>query len=262
MSLNETRLVRHVAVHILPSIFLDDAVESVERRIVIGGIAGDHFALETRLQKIKSRARHLIRLHQIGIVGVDMRVDLDADIGSVRVRKAAVDFIETWRLVVEEFSILLPANKILQRLEHGEIGLEFSGLELSVDLRVEHIAEAAGDRNVHSMIARGKILRRSLPGCRRSARVENDAALGLCLLIECVQALRSGWHSAEDHRHKGRSYARDPAAEPCKHSFCHKYSFDKSRNSVSPRLPPRRAYHPRQTFVAGRRKTPHRGWKN
>src|ERR1700687_2497834 len=127
-----------------------------------------------------------------------MRVDLDAYVGSVRVRKAAIDFVEPLRLVVEEFSLLLPAHEVLQRLEHAEIDFEFAGLELRVDFRVEYIAEAAGDRDVHARIARGKILRRSLPGSRRSAGVDDDAALGLRLLIERVEVLRPRRHCARD----------------------------------------------------------------
>src|SRR5260370_36428340 len=127
-----------------------------------------------------------------------MGVDVDGGVGSVSVRKAAVNFVELWRLVVEEFSILLPANKILQRLEHGEIDLEFAGLELSVDLRIEHVAEAAGHRNVHTGIARRKIFCRSLPGRRRAARIEDDAAFGLCLLVERVEALRACRHRTEN----------------------------------------------------------------
>jgi len=117
---------------------------------------------------------------------------------------AALNFVETLRLVVEEFSILLPANKILQRLEHGEIDLEFTGLELRVDLRVKHVAEAAGDRHVHAGIARGEILCRSIPGRRRSARVENDAAFGLCLLVERVEALRPRRRRPESKHRQGR----------------------------------------------------------
>src|SRR5713101_8520338 len=98
MPLNETRLICHVAVHILPAVFLNDAVEGVERRSVIGGIAGDHFPFETRLQEIESRTRDVFGLHQIWIVAVHMSVDLDARVSSARVHKAAVDFVEAWRL--------------------------------------------------------------------------------------------------------------------------------------------------------------------
>src|SRR6202790_1157575 len=162
-----------------------------------------------------------------------MRVDLDADVGSVRVRKAAIDFVEPLRLVVEEFSLLLPAHKVLQRLEHGEIDFEFAGLELRVDFRVQYIAEAAGDRDCHTGIAPGKILRRSLPGRRGAARVEDYAAFGLRLLIERVKTLGARRHCAEDERREGRSGVRESAAEPCGYVFFHEHSSDKFRNRVS-----------------------------
>ena len=90
MALDEIRLVGHVAVHVGPAIFLDDAVEIVERGVVIGGIAGDDFALEARVEEVEGRARHVFGLHQVGVVGVSVGVDLDGDEGSGRV-------FESWR---------------------------------------------------------------------------------------------------------------------------------------------------------------------
>ena len=50
-------------------------------------------------------------------------------------------------------ALRLPAHEIVQGLEHREVDLELAGGELGIDLLVEHVGKAAGDRNFDAGIA-------------------------------------------------------------------------------------------------------------
>src|SRR5580704_16937211 len=52
MALDEIGLVGHILRHVTPTVFLDDQIEIVERRVVVGGINGDDVAAELGFEKI------------------------------------------------------------------------------------------------------------------------------------------------------------------------------------------------------------------
>src|ERR1019366_8295710 len=120
------------------------------------------------------------------MVSLGVGADLDGDEGSVGVFKAGINFVEALRLELQEYSLLLPAHKVLQRLEHGEVNLKLAARELRVDLLVEHVAEPTGNRNGDARVAHGKILGGSVPWRRWAARVEDQRAFGFCFFVERV----------------------------------------------------------------------------
>ena len=91
MTLDEIRLVRHVAVHELPAVALHDCVEPVQRDVVIGRVRGDRLAPELRLQEIERRLRDGGRPYALAVVGVRDQVDGDADPLRIWILERGVD---------------------------------------------------------------------------------------------------------------------------------------------------------------------------
>ena len=192
MPLDEVRLVGHVLVHVVPAVFQHDLVEQPQGRVVVGRVGRDHPALELRFEKIRRRVRHVGRGDVLGVVHVGHGVHHHAVERALGVLEALIDGVEARRLVGQQLPLRLPAHEILQGLEDRGIDLELAVLDLLVDLLVEHVAEAACDRDLDAGIALLEDARRRLPRRGRPADIEHERAFGFGRGVDGVGALRAG----------------------------------------------------------------------
>ena len=218
MALDEVRLVGHVLVHVVPAVFQHDLVEQPERRVVVGRVGRDHPALELRLEKIRRRVRHVGRGDVLGVVHVGHGVHHHAVERAVGVLEALVDGVEARRLVRQQLSLRLPAHEILQGLEDRGIDLELAVLDLLVDLLVQHVAEAACDRDLDAGIALLEDARRRLPWRGRPADIEHERAFGFGGGVDRVGGLRVGGEGRRRHKaEQGKRRGDTASVRECGH---------------------------------------------
>ena len=103
---------------------------------------------------------------------------------AVRVLEARVDGVEAVRFVLQELAFRLPAHEVVQGLEDSRVDLELAVLELLVDFLVEHVGEAARDRDLDAGITLLEDFRLRLPRRGRPADIEHEGTLGFGLGIK------------------------------------------------------------------------------
>ena len=179
MALDEVRLLRHVFVHVAPAVFLHDVVEDPQRDVVVGRIGGDDLALELRLEEIERRVRHVGGGDLFGVVHVGHDIHHRRPEGAVGVLERRIHLVEAGGLERQQPAFGFPAHEVGDGLQDRGIDLELSGGDLLIDLLVEHVGEAAADRNLDAGIAVLENLRARLPGRRRAADIERERAFAL-----------------------------------------------------------------------------------
>ncbi len=192
MALDEVRTVGHVFGHVVPAVFLDDGVEKIERGIVVRGIGGDHLAAELRLEEIERGLRHVGGAHELRVVLIRHGDHHHAVERTVLVLEARIDRIEVVGLEREQVAVALPAHEVVQGLEDRGIRDELVVLDLLIDLLVQHVAEAAGDRHLDAGIPLLEDLGQALPLRGRASDIEHEGAFGLGLGVDLVATFGPG----------------------------------------------------------------------
>ena len=203
---HEARLLRHVLVHVVPAVFLHDHVEHRNGGVIFGRIGGDELAPKPGLKKIERGFRHLGRRQELGVVGVDDGVDADRGEGAVLVLVGRIDRVRALGLEQEQRARLLPLAEVLDGLKDREIRLHAFGRELLLDLLIEAVAQAAGERDGDAGKALLEVLDPAVMGAGRAGAVEHQRLLELGLLVQRVHALgmreRCATDGQRDERHQ------------------------------------------------------------
>jgi hypothetical protein len=162
-------------------------VEQIERRVVVMRIDADQLAVEHGFQEIQRRFRRVLGPHQLGVVGVTNGVGAERHVGAIGVLEVRQDGVEAVRFERKQHAAPLPGDEILHGLEEGQVDFELLVGELLFDALVEHVAEAAGHRDLDAGILLLEQLDASLVRRRGAAGVERQRAFLFGLLVQRVE---------------------------------------------------------------------------
>ena len=214
----KARLLRHVFVHVAPAVFLHDVIEHPQRDVVVSRIGGDDLALELRFQEIRRRVRDVGGCDLLGVVHVGHHVHHGGPEGAVGVLECRIHLVETVGLECQQPAFGFPAPEVAGGLEYHRIDLELAGGKLRVDLLVEHVGEAAADRDLDAGKALLEHLGAGFPRRGRAADIERECAFALGFGIKIVERLSaSGRCRGEAGEQRKAGGGGEPASDGGSH---------------------------------------------